>query len=168
MRQAALIHCYVGLSANEMPPQFQWSIIIITIKITMKILVSTLSVAVLTPQTFPNIYFQTLPSRAIPQEYETTAALWSLPMTIGSFITFALVANTHIDLFNAWRVHNALQEQFPVPWWRNAARCGSGKRLIQSLRLMFTTVAGNMVQSWTPKKHGGRDFITEYYSSIRK
>lgn len=47
-------------------------------------------------------------------EYETTAALWSLPMTIGSFITFALVANTHIDLFNAWRVHNALQEQFPV------------------------------------------------------
>ena len=37
-------------------------------------------------------------------------------MTIGSFITFALVANTHIDLFNAWRVHNALQEQFPVPW----------------------------------------------------
>lgn len=47
-------------------------------------------------------------------EYETTAALWSLPMTIGSFITFALVANTHIDLFNAWRVHNALEEQFPV------------------------------------------------------
>eukprot|EP00913_Durusdinium_trenchii_P030737 g28790.t1 len=43
-------------------------------------------------------------------EYETTAALWSLPMTIGSFITFALVANTHIDLFNAWRVHNALEE----------------------------------------------------------
>jgi hypothetical protein len=88
--------------------------------ITIEIVVSTFSVAVLTPQT----YFQTLPSRAIPQEYETTAALWSLPMTIGSFITFALVANTHIDLFNAWRVHNALQEQFPVPWWRNLPRCG--------------------------------------------
>ena len=47
-------------------------------------------------------------------EYETTAALWSLPMTIGSFITFALVANTHIDLFHSWRVHHALREQFPM------------------------------------------------------
>lgn len=47
-------------------------------------------------------------------EYETTAALWSLPMTIGSFITFALVANTHIDLFSAWRIHHALEEQFPA------------------------------------------------------
>ena len=28
--RSTLIHCYVGLSANEMPPQFQWSIIIIT------------------------------------------------------------------------------------------------------------------------------------------
>ena len=46
-------------------------------------------------------------------EYETTAALWSLPMTIGSFITFALVANTHIDLFHSWRVHNALRAAWP-------------------------------------------------------
>ena len=53
-------------------------------------------------------------SAKVAEEYETTAALWSLPMTIGSFITFALVANTHIDLFSAWRVHHALEEQFPV------------------------------------------------------
>lgn len=111
--RSTLIHCYVGLSANEMPPQFQWSIISITYYHHENSCVYFLSCCI-NP---PNIYFQTLPSRAIPQEYETTAALWSLPMTIGSFITFALVANTHIDLFNAWRVHNALQEQFPVPWW---------------------------------------------------
>eukprot|EP00439_Symbiodinium_sp_Y106_P024442 s2546_g2.t7 len=47
-------------------------------------------------------------------EYETSTALWSLPMTIGSFIAFSWVAATHIDLFHSWRVHNALLERFPT------------------------------------------------------
>ncbi|CAE7474451.1 PKD2 [Symbiodinium natans] len=47
-------------------------------------------------------------------EYETSTALWSLPMTIGSFIAFSWVATTHIDLFHSWHVHNALLERFPT------------------------------------------------------
>jgi len=46
-------------------------------------------------------------------EYETSTALWSLPTVIGTCVTFALVASTHIDLFSAFRIHQGMEANFP-------------------------------------------------------
>eukprot|EP00931_Biecheleriopsis_adriatica_P102353 TRINITY_DN77334_c0_g1_i1.p1 TRINITY_DN77334_c0_g1~~TRINITY_DN77334_c0_g1_i1.p1 ORF type:complete len:955 (+),score=165.10 TRINITY_DN77334_c0_g1_i1:32-2896(+) len=43
-------------------------------------------------------------------EYETNSALWSLPVSLAMLVVFAWQVVTHIDLFSAFRVHQAFRE----------------------------------------------------------
>jgi hypothetical protein len=51
-------------------------------------------------------------------EYETTTALWSLPITILTFVSFVAVASTHVDVANSWDMESALTEVYPNLAWR--------------------------------------------------
>eukprot|EP00931_Biecheleriopsis_adriatica_P062562 TRINITY_DN3772_c0_g2_i1.p1 TRINITY_DN3772_c0_g2~~TRINITY_DN3772_c0_g2_i1.p1 ORF type:complete len:969 (-),score=168.89 TRINITY_DN3772_c0_g2_i1:31-2937(-) len=45
----------------------------------------------------------------LKDEYETTSALFSLPLVLGTMISYILWLSFHFDTFNSYRVHNALQ-----------------------------------------------------------
>eukprot|EP00930_Biecheleria_cincta_P025794 TRINITY_DN18301_c0_g1_i1.p1 TRINITY_DN18301_c0_g1~~TRINITY_DN18301_c0_g1_i1.p1 ORF type:complete len:925 (-),score=139.24 TRINITY_DN18301_c0_g1_i1:15-2789(-) len=49
-------------------------------------------------------------------EYETSTALWALPLTAAIFMCFCFVCTQHIDLFNSFYVHHAWHGFQPELW----------------------------------------------------
>lgn len=49
-------------------------------------------------------------------EYETSTALWALPLTAMIFLSFCFVCTTHIDLFNSFWVHHGWHSFQPELW----------------------------------------------------
>eukprot|EP00933_Yihiella_yeosuensis_P055854 TRINITY_DN5478_c0_g1_i1.p1 TRINITY_DN5478_c0_g1~~TRINITY_DN5478_c0_g1_i1.p1 ORF type:complete len:1043 (+),score=157.89 TRINITY_DN5478_c0_g1_i1:55-3183(+) len=46
-------------------------------------------------------------------EYETSTALWSLPLVIATFISFVLFSTTHVDVWNGWEIAQTLKLNLP-------------------------------------------------------